>query len=223
MANSDNCPSPRAGPQTRPHWKAGRYLTSAASALEQNYRLQKVRRHDRKLHGWGVICGLWVVPAAEATHPWGVRICPGYALGPYGDEIELPQSAQVNVEDFLWFKPDAPAGIAVIQQVAYVVVRYQDWVDDLTLVPNPSCQCGDPEYLPGRIGDGYQAGVIWTPPQVTGNTDPRVQTTPVCRPESAPCPPCPDSPWVMLAAIRLPQRGLPITAEMIDNGIRNSV
>jgi hypothetical protein len=222
MANSNNCPSPRAGPQTRPHWKAGRYLTAEASVVEQNYRLQKLRRHNRELHGWGVLCGLWVVPAADATHPWGVRICPGYALGPYGDEIELPAPAQVNVEDFLWFKPDPVPGIAVIQPVAFVVVRYQDWFDDLTVVPNLSCRCDDPEYLPERIGDGYQAGVIWTAPPTASSTD-RTATTGVCRPESLPCPPCPDSPWVYLAAIRLPGRGLPITAAMIDNGIRNSV
>jgi hypothetical protein len=228
MPNSENCPSPLATPQTRPNWQPGRYLTSAANALEQNYRLQKLRRHNRKMHGWGVLCGLWVVPAVDATHPWGIRICPGYAIGPYGDEIELPQSVQVNIEDFLWYKPDSAFGIAFIQQIAYVAVRYQNFTDDLTLVPNLACQCTDPDYVPDRIGDGCQAGVIWPTSTFTHSTDTATPqattpTTAVCQPDSAPCPQCPDSPWVILAAIKLPQRGIPITADMIDNGIRSSV
>jgi hypothetical protein len=235
MPNSGNCVPPLATPQTRPHWRPGSYLTSAASALEQNYRLQKLRRHNRKMHGWGVLCGLWVVPAVDATHPWGIRICPGYAIGPYGDEIEVPIAVQVNIEDFLWYKPDAPfAGIAVIPQIALVAIRYQDFTDDLTVVPNAACQCDDPDYVPDRIGDGYQAGVVWTTPTLTRGIDATTpptatptptptRTTPVCRPESTPCPPCPDSPWVILAAIQLPQRGIPITADMINNGFRSSV
>lgn len=220
MANSDNCPSPRAGPQTRPQWKAGGYLTSAGCALEQNYRLQKLRRHNREMHGWGVVCGLWVVPAADGPHPWSVQICPGYAIGPYGDEMELVQPARVNVEDFLWFQPSFFTGIAFFQSVAYVAVQYQDWTDDLTLVPNPPCSCDDPAYVEGRTGDGYQAGVIW--PTRTWSRRTRLLPT-LCLPESQQCPPCTDRPWVVLAAITLPLRGVPITASMIDNGFRDSL
>ena len=218
MANSDNCPSPRAGPQSRPKWKPGAYLTAAACATEQNYRLQKLRRHNREAHGWGVMCGLWVVPADDGAHPWGVQICPGYAISPYGDEIELSESAEIDVEDYLWFRPDDPFTIAVVERPAYVVVRYQDQTDDLTSPAKPPCSCTDPEYTTSRIGDGYQAGVVWTPP-----LDAQVITGPLCLPDALPCPPCPESPWVTLAAINLPARGVPITAAMIDNGIRNSL
>src|ERR1700680_2620651 len=105
MATTKNCPSPRAGPVTRPQWSAGSYVTAEACATEQNYRLQRLRRHNREMHGWGVLCGLWVVPGLDGSLPWLVKICPGYAIGPYGDEIELRQPAAVNVQDFLWFRP----------------------------------------------------------------------------------------------------------------------
>jgi hypothetical protein len=223
MANPQICPSPRAGPQTRPHWKAGSYLTATACALEQNYRLQRFRRHNREMHGWGVVCGLWVVPAADGSHPWGVQICPGYAIGPYGDEIELIQPAQVNVEDYLWFRPDPvvnPLTGGPVQAPAYVAVQYQDWTDGFTLVPNPPCACDDPEYVDARTGDGYQAGVTWAPPTPLSRTE---FLPGLCLRESLPCPPCPASPWVVLASINLPARGVPITADMIDNGFRNSL
>jgi hypothetical protein len=219
MANSDNCPSPRAGPQTRPAWKAGSYLTASACSLEQNYRLQKFRRHNREMHGWGVVCGLWVVPAADGSHPWAVQICPGYAVGPYGDEIELPQAVPVDVAEYTWFRPEI-VGIGVFQPPAYIVVQYQDWTDDLTLVPNAPCSCNDPVYVDGRIVGGYLAGVIWTAPEAPSQFE---TIGGLCLPESLPCPPCPSSPWVTLARIDLPAPGVPITAAMIDNGIRTTL
>jgi hypothetical protein len=213
MANPKNCPTPRAGPTTRPHWQPESYLTAAACTMEQNYRLQRLRRHNRELHGWGVLCGLLVVPAGDATHPWAVKICPGVAIGPYGDEIEVPGSVLVNIEDFLWFRPSQLAGIAVRRVLAYVAVRYQDWQDGLEAAPAPACGCHGLEYQESRTGDGYKAGVIWTPP-------PPVSLPTMCQPGSASCPPCPDSPWVTLAAVALPFARTPLTAAMIDNGIR---
>jgi hypothetical protein len=201
----------------KPQWSEGRVLTDSACSVEQNYRLQKFRRHNRELHSWGVLCGLWVMPAADGSQPWGVSICPGFAIGPYGDEIELPRAAQVNVEDYLWFQPQQIyTAIAYIQPYAYVAVRYQDWLGDLELEPNAPCQCTEPVYREGRIVDGYQAGVIWTPPKAA-------IVPAMCQPESAECPTCPDSPWVVLARIALPKRGAPISAAMIDNDIRSTV
>jgi hypothetical protein len=86
--------------------------------------------------------------------------------------------------------------------------------------------------LPDRIGDGCQPGVLWTSPEpdhrIDANAPPTPtqiprETTALCEPNSPPCPECPESPWVILAAIRLPQRGIPITADMIDNEIRSIV
>src|SRR5712691_4587713 len=58
---------------------------------ERDYFLDKLRRHNRLLHGWGVVCGLEVTAAPTQTMPWLVHISPGYALGPYGDEIYVAE------------------------------------------------------------------------------------------------------------------------------------
>lgn len=220
MSSSENCPSPPVGHQTRPNWQAGSRLTAEACILEQNYRIQRLRRHNRDLHGWGVLCGLWVVPAADGSNPWEIQICPGYAIGPYGDEIEVIRAARINVEDYLWFRPQIFATIAVVPTPAYVAIRYQSWTDDLTLVPNAPCTCGNPGYVDARIADGFQAGIAWTP--ATDFSRPKTLES-LCEPGSMPCPPCPPSPWVVLASIILPPRGAPITAAMIDNSFRNNL
>src|SRR2546427_7994966 len=62
--------------------------------LEQNYFRDRMRRHNRLLHGWGVVCGAMVCPVtvtnsdgSTSFKPWQVTVQRGHALGPYGDEI----------------------------------------------------------------------------------------------------------------------------------------
>jgi hypothetical protein len=95
----------------RPCYYPGQLLTPAEMTLEQQYFRDKDRRHNRLLHGWGVVCGAAVClvpeekdtrrsqaattpgqtatdqPEAAKPKPWKVRVTPGYILGPYGDEI----------------------------------------------------------------------------------------------------------------------------------------
>src|SRR5512147_2416454 len=65
-------------------------LTADDMRVEQEYFREKMRRHNRFLHGWGVVCGLEVV-ADAASGPMAVKVCPGYALGPWGDEIYVEE------------------------------------------------------------------------------------------------------------------------------------
>ena len=62
-------------------------LTVDDMETERDYFLQKLRRHNRFLHGWGVVCGLEVTASPIPDMPWQVQITLGYAIGPYGDEI----------------------------------------------------------------------------------------------------------------------------------------
>jgi hypothetical protein len=48
--------------------------------VEQDYFIERLRRHNRLLHGWGIICGLQVLPDATAEQPWRVKVCPGAAF-----------------------------------------------------------------------------------------------------------------------------------------------
>ena len=72
---------------------------------EQRYRLERAWHHNRYLHGEGVVCGLQVVPARIAAQPWAVRVCPGYAIGCCGEEIEVRLPALVDIRESLWNRP----------------------------------------------------------------------------------------------------------------------
>jgi hypothetical protein len=75
----------------RPRYFPRQLITSTDLTLEATYFRDKLRRHNRLLHGWGVVCGLLVCPVRSADgtalEPWTVMVEPGYALGPCGDEV----------------------------------------------------------------------------------------------------------------------------------------
>ena len=88
-----------------------------------------LRRHNRMLHGCGVVSGCRV-RAAEAE--WTVQIEPGYALGPQGDEIvvvggEVDLSAhRARRGDTVYVAvayPEAPDGAHVCYSCRVAVLR----------------------------------------------------------------------------------------------------
>ena len=183
------------GALQRPEYSSGKYLGSQDLGTEQRYRLQRSRRHNRHLHGWGVVCGLWVVPAGDATRPWQVQVCPGFALGPHGDEIEVSTPAPVSIHDYLWRRPLNVRAM----NIAYVGIRYAE----RQMRPVPAkplgCSCEETIYQPARIKDGFQIDILWTLPAAIAE-----QIFDICESGIAPCSECPDSPYVLLARIRLP-------------------
>jgi hypothetical protein len=215
MANSANQMKPRgpAGALKRPQYEVGHYLSARDLQTEQRYRLQRLRRHNRYLHGWGVICGLWIVPLSDAKRPWAVQVCPGYAIGPYGDEIDVPAPAVVDIRDYLW---KVSRGQKQPVHIAYIAIRFvEQQVCPIPASP-PGCGCDDTVYELSRLQDDFQVDVLWRLPE----TNP-AERLDLCQQHLAPCPDCPESPYVVLACVTLPvSEGDPITTDHIDNFVR---
>src|SRR5258706_5544857 len=85
----------------RPRYFPRQLITPAELTLEQTYFRDKLRRHNRLLHGWGVVCGAEVCavrnPDGNSWEPWKVRVRPGYILGPIGDEITIARERIVDL------------------------------------------------------------------------------------------------------------------------------
>jgi hypothetical protein len=193
----------------RPNYDEVNYLSVQDLQSEQDYRRQRLRRHNRYLHGWGLVCGLRVVPATEPSRPWAVLVCPGYAIGPYGDEIEIPAPAAVDVRDYLW---RLPLDQEAVTRLAYVGLRYAELEVCPVPITPPGCGCADPGYKPSRLRDSFQVDILWVLPESAA------EAFDLCDQRLAPCPDCPESPYVVLACISLPaSEGDPITADHIDN------
>jgi hypothetical protein len=96
----------------RARFFSGQLITADDLTQDQIYFREKLRRHNRLLHGWGIVCGLEPEPAGGCV----VAISSGYALGPTGDEIVIPEDVRIDV-----CKSDVVEG-----RTAYLAVRYAE-------------------------------------------------------------------------------------------------
>lgn len=106
----------------RPHYSFGQLLGVNDLEQEQLYHREKARRHNRFLHGWGIVQGLEVRAGTPGTRK--VTISPGYALDRHGEEIVVARPVAVDL-----------SGHSVGTTV-YVAVRY----DERPVRPVPTAQ-----------------------------------------------------------------------------------
>src|SRR5580704_14152623 len=197
----------------RPRYYSRQLVTPDDMTLEQDYFRAKLRRHNRFLHGWGVVCGAQVVPAKQA---WNVIVKSGYILGPYGDEIyiETDQCIDVRVpcapppSDGNGCEEAQPTTAAAAKQ--YIVVQYKEIQTRLIRVPLGGCGCEDNSCEYSRLRDGYQICILDHCPN-PGNT-PTFSSGSGAPPD---CPPCPSEPWVALASFTVDANGV-VTVQPCD-------
>ena len=184
-------------------------ITAADLMLDQQYHIEKQRRHNRMLHGWGIVCGLEVTQLTGK--PLIVTISSGYALSPQGDEIYLPEEFQFDLEQYLkgQVSPCASPCGSVISELAsitspfYIAIRYAECLSNPVRVSPLGCGCDDTACEYSRIRDGFELTCLQTLPVTHGNSDSLVD---VCGEEVmstkvVPCIPCSQDPWIVLAKI----------------------
>jgi hypothetical protein len=75
---------------TRPHFFAGQLLDAATLQAEQDYHREKLRLHNRMLHGFGIVSGLGVhVEPTSGPEVGRIIVDPGYAIDGCGEEIAV--------------------------------------------------------------------------------------------------------------------------------------
>src|SRR5215204_3952308 len=78
----------------RPNFFSGKLLTAEDLSQEQGYVLDKFRRHNRTLHGFGIISGLKV--SARAGQ---INIEPGIALDCEGNELVVDSAHSIAASE----------------------------------------------------------------------------------------------------------------------------
>lgn len=229
----------------RPRYFPGQLMTPDELTLEQDYFRDMARRHNRLLHGWGVVCGALVCPAPPQNgngkshkncnetkdgdintfDPWHVRITSGYILGPYGDEIIIEHEHIFDV------RTQCVTGVSG---------------DPCLPAPDPWCSEMLVERQPGPVYVAVRYKEVQTRPvrihPVGCSCDDSAceysrlrDCYEICVLDECPeshqgdppglpdcyqwpmveCPPCPEDPWVILARVNLGVGG--IDTDTIDN------
>ena len=208
----------------RPRYYARQLITSDDLTLEQDYFRSKLRLHNRLLHGWGVVCGAEVcsVPKANSggntneREPWIVMVCPGYVLGPYGDEIFIDCKRKVDLRTRGVVGVTGEPCTDVIDPWCsevyeereitklYVAVRYKQIATRPVRVQPVGCGCDDSRCENSRWRDGYEIGILTAWPKC--DVDPPAFED-IWKGELAECTPCPEEPWVVLAKAEVDANG----------------
>ncbi len=198
-------------------------LTADDMRAEQAYFREKARQHNRYLHGWGVVCGCTVEVIDGARAPQ-VRVCPGYAVAPQGDEIRIDRCIDVDLKSgapeqpcsVRWPCPPLgePPVISDGRATVYIAVRYAECFSRPVKVHPAGCGCDETGCEYSRVRDSYEIKVLWQLP--ASHTKARadddawcntIQQTPpelLKRLHTFPVPPCPEcdsDPWVVLATV----------------------
>ncbi len=203
----------------RPRFFPRQMVTSDDLTLGQEYFRNKLRRMNRYLHGWGVVCGAKV---ERTTKEWKVIVKPGYILGPFGDEIVIEQDICFDLRtrcgagsgydacDDIVIDPLCPDRTIDLQRAAnaplYLAVRYKELPSRPVRVSPAGCGCDDTSCEFSRWQDGYELCVLDACPDSHAG-QPKVFNDFVAA-AIPDCPPCPSDPWVVLAVLGVDAQGL---------------
>lgn len=197
---------------------------------DQIYFRDKARRHNRLLHGWGVVCGVRVKPAADEQRrpvPWKLAIEPGYVLGPYGDEILIDRCVCLDIRtsgidgtdlDCVDEGADPWCSDVRVERdpktPLYVAVRYAECKSRPVRSQGAGCGCDDSLCEYSRIRDSYVIAVLDKLPSGHDPMPPSDWWSAIwaaifgCTKDRhtkdwvpRPCPLCPEEPWVVLADV----------------------
>ena len=170
-----------------------------------------------------MVCGCTVEVVDGARTPQ-VRVCPGYAVGPQGDEICIDRCIDVDLKtgapeqpcSVRW--PCPPLGEPPVVRdgsaTVYIAVRYAECFSRPVKVHPAGCGCDETGCEYSRVRDSYEIKVLWQLPEshVKARADDEAwcdtirQTSPeqLKRRHTFPVPPCPEcdsDPWVVLATV----------------------
>ncbi len=121
----------------RVNYFVGQVLAVSELRAEQEYFLARLRRHNRHLHGWGVVSGLKVTMADSSE----IVIEPGVAIDCAGNEIHVCPQSRFRIPKNL--------------DVHFVVLQYAETeispVPSLTIAEEPAFT---------RIREGFRIEIV---------------------------------------------------------------
>jgi len=164
-ANLHQCPACDYGPFTRNNYFTGKLLVERDFTDEQRYYVDKLRHHNQRLHGWGVVCGLKVRQHSnEACRDRFVTIEPGTAIDCCGHEIILREEQHFDFTQTDWFKDLKKADDKQPHRLQ-VRICYRECPTEEIPVLYDECGCDDTQCAPNRILESYALEVAVDPPK----------------------------------------------------------
>jgi hypothetical protein len=158
------CPACAFDPFVRNHFFNGKLMVAGDFIAETAYHAEKMRHHNVRLHGWGVVCGLEVKPhPTPACRNRYVIVAPGSALDCCGHEILVTLEEAVDLTAF-------PAVQDLVKKqdtrvhAASLCIRFRDCPTEEVPVLYDECGCDETQCAPNRILESYEFDLLLDPP-----------------------------------------------------------
>jgi hypothetical protein len=153
-----SCPECEIGSFTRNHYFTGKLLVERDFRQEQQYYIDKLRLHARRLAGTGVVCGLKVKPHPTCPNRF-VCIEPGFAIDCCGHDILVVDEECIDITAIPSVKSliDKPDGKPHSLQIC---IRYRECPSEPIPVLYDDCGCDDTQCAPNRILESYEFDVM---------------------------------------------------------------
>jgi len=165
------CPECEIGSFTRNHYFTGKLLVERDFRQEQDYYVDKLRLHEQRLHGWGVVCGLKVTQHENpACRDRFVCIQPGLAIDCCGHDIYVPEMDGIDLTQL-----DAIKALVKAKDqkphILQICICYKECPTEPIPVLYDDCGCDDTQCAPNRILESYEVDVMVDPPKPQDSPD----------------------------------------------------
>jgi hypothetical protein len=178
--STNNCLPCNIPPFSRNNYYTGKLLTERDFTAEQKYTADKLRLHHVGLHGWGIVCGLKVIPHPHCP-TLKIVVEPGLAVDGCGREIRVPQHVELTLPVSTVLATEDPCPPDEIEQQMYgpreeempdqptvslyVCLRYVEKGSEQTPAPFNECACGSSSTQPNRICESYELQIFTDEPK----------------------------------------------------------
>ena len=157
------CPTCHFEPFVRNHYFDGKFLVARDFIAETQYHAEKLRHHEQRLHGWGVVCGLKVKEhPTPACRDRFVCVEPGTAIDCCGHDLIVIEEECVDLFQFkeiqeLREKNDV--GLHTLQ----ICLSFRECPTELVPMLYDDCGCDETRCAPNRILESYEIGIVLDP------------------------------------------------------------
>lgn len=204
--NSERGAASKMGQLLRPRYFPRQPITAVDLNAEQAYFTELTRRHNRFLHGCGIVCGLDVLLSENETGEPILRVTPGHAIGPQGDEILVDAPQSIPLADL---GLGGECALPSPERRLYLALRYDEQgTQTAPVLPGPCTPVATCEF--SRMAAGFQIACLAEPPDGCRDAPAcgvllaeLLRQTPPDDDVTLACPAPPADPWVVLAALDL--------------------
>ena len=160
---STACPACDIGPFTRNHYFTGKLLVERDFTDEQRYYVDKLRHHNQRLHGWGVVCGLRVKEhGTPGCRDRFVLVEPGTAIDCCGHEIIVREETAIDIAQSEAVRKLKEANDTAAHTLQ-ICIRYRECPTEDIPVLYDECGCDNTQCAPNRILESFDLDVILDP------------------------------------------------------------